>query len=149
MLRTIYCPSSSNFLKKTIRLKRGINCWTVHHRYLHSPIEKETHQRDHSSIIQWFASDIHRKSISIPPSTNITRSRFPPDAYPINLTDRNAFQIEASTTIIMPTPEDYMQSMPNWISKFISNFTINPLSETLVHHIQQYNPLYIYQQTRR
>ena len=34
--------------------------------------------------------------------------------------------------------------MPNWISKLISNFTTNPLSETSVHYIQQHTPLYIH-----
>ena len=33
--------------------------------------------------------------------------------------------------------------MPNWISKLVSNFTTNPLSETVVDYIQQQNPLYI------
>ena len=33
--------------------------------------------------------------------------------------------------------------MPSWISNLISNFTTNPLSETLVHYIEQQTPLYI------
>jgi len=38
--------------------------------------------------------------------------------------------------------ENYIQSMHNLISKLISNFTTNPLLETLVHYIQQQTPLY-------
>ena len=94
--------------------------------------------------------DIHRKSIPVPPSTHIYYNSIPPDAYPINPTNRNTFQIEASSSIILPIKtlfqdfENYIQSMPKGISKLISNFTTNPLSKTLVYYIQQQTSLYIY-----
>ena len=48
-----------------------------------------------------------------------------------------------SNLIIIPNKtfiqdfEDYIRSMLQWISKLITNFTINPLSETLLHYMQQ------------
>ena len=48
-----------------------------------------------------------------------------------------------STKTFFQDFEDYIQSIPNWISKLISNFTTNLRSETLVHYIQQHTPLHI------
>ena len=134
---------------KSLRLRRWINVSTIHYHYLYSPLEQEIYQRDHSTITQWFASAITREYISLLPSTNSTCIRIPPDAYPIKKITPNTFQIEPSTANITPSRtffkdfEDYIQSMPSWISKPISNFDTNQLSENLVHYIQQQTPLYI------
>ena len=39
--------------------------------------------------------------------------------------------------------EEYIRSMPQWMSKLISNFKTNPLSERLLNHIQQQTQLLI------
>ena len=63
--------------------------------------------------------------------------------------DNTTFKIEPSTAIIPPSRTfcnafaDYIQSLPQWISKLISNFRTNPLSDSLVQYIQQQTPLYI------
>ena len=149
MLRKIYCSLSINFLKQSFRLRRWINCSTIHHHYLYSPLEHEIYQQHYSTITQWFASTITRKSISILPSKNCTCTSIPSDTYPIKQLNPTTIHIEPSTSIITPSRtffhnfEDYIQSMPSWISRLISNFTSNLLLETLVHYIQQHNPLYI------
>ena len=149
ILRKIYCSPSSTFLKQSFRLRRWINCSTIYHHYLYSPLEQEIYQQRHFTNIKWFASAITRKSILILPSTICNYTNIPSDAYPIKQLNPISFHIETSTAIITPSRTffhdfaDYIKSMPSWISSLISNFTTNPLSDILVHYIQHQTPLYI------
>ena len=107
------------------------------------------YHQDHSNITQWFASKPIRKLISIIPSTNSKCISLPPDVYPIIPIDQTTFKIEPSTAIVISSPnfctdfEDYIQSLPQWISTLISNFRTSPLADSLVQYIQQQTRLYI------
>ena len=95
------------------------------------------------------------KHISVIPSKNSACTSFPPDAYPIIPINNTTFKVEPSTAIIPPSRNfcndfaDYIQSMPQLISKLISNFRTNLLSDSLAQFIQQKTPLYISTDTNK
>ena len=79
------------------------------------------------------ASVIHCKYVSILLSTNSTWNSIPPDAYPINPTNRTTFQIEISIAIILPTKTLFKTSRTTYnrcLNRSVNWFLTSPLTHS-------------------
>ena len=122
-------------------------CWKCNsnqlrlkYRFLYSPALKNIYYKQGKTIINWFAKDERRTTITKNTDSQDFTTSIPADAHPIKHLNNDSFYIMRNNnqpTTITPSLSliKYIASKPPWHRRIIENFTENTNVSTLLQYL--------------
>ena len=131
----------------TLQSHYQLGSWTCNsnqlrlkYRFLYSPALKNIYYKQGKTIINWYAKDDRRTTITRNTDSQDFTTSIPVDAHPIKHLNNNSFYIMRNTnqpTITTPPLSliDYIESKPPWHRRLIENFKDNTNASTLFQYL--------------